>query len=598
MQKVDATLARFDRKSPRAAYVQVCEEMGIRPQKSLGALLSDAPRDWDKHRVFDCDKFILGPKGCMALIPLLVCSRSLRRVSLRGCQVTDEFVAELTETLQDHQCIRSVDVGENPLVTVYSADPIIKLLRVNKNVVRFDLDGTHIGTNVSNLISDLCDRNHEEVANYYADDYFRMKNIFNYLDGDGSGWVSLRSLVLNAPFPVLQEQLIERISLRRPRKRSDGTISVNTFLELVYHNYKTEVEIARRAKEEDTDYQCIVANWKRLLDAMEGDGMEALMETRERQKGEDADEESMTEVPAPGKLPVLPPEDLHRLRIRGRVLGPAEAREIVEVAMKLQADADAQRLHGAAEEAAAAAAGDDDNSDGAAAAQGERVVQLTVPCLRRAYRGVSQPEQRPNRFRFLQEHEEDYIPPMMRAGSRLISISKLSFLNSIDSSPGGGSVTSRDDDFGMDADETRTRWWDLPPAMVRLVTKFFNKQVAKLPKKRQSSLAVSPRTQRDNAMQRSSIPVTAFLAAKLVTDLESIRPRMLADKFMQYGIPIDVSTITLQEIVNCLNEYYVELSVEKPITLQEIRHMSTPKLSVSHTSATTTKTELSVTGES
>ncbi|RNF01756.1 calpain-like cysteine peptidase [Trypanosoma rangeli] len=602
MQKVDATLSRFDRKSPRAAYVQVCEEMGIRPQKSLGALLSDAPRDWDKHRVFDCNKFILGSKGCMALLPLLLCSRSLRRVSLRGCQVTDEFVAELAETLQDHQYIRSVDVGDNPLVTVYSADPIIKLLHVNKNVVRFDLDGTHIGANVSSLINDLCDRNHEEVANYYADDYFRMKNIFNYLDGDGSGWVLLRSLVLNTPFPVLQEQLIERISLRRPRKRSDGTISVDAFLELVYYNYKTDVEIAKRAKEEDTDYQNIITNWKCLLNAMEGDGAEALKEVRERRKSEageddDDDEDFKNDDQVLEKLPVLPPADLYRLRIRSHKLGAAEAREIVEEAMRLQIDADARRSEGAAGEEAAGGNGNcDENSNGEGAANdGHRVVQLSIPCLRRAYRSVSQPEPRPDRFCFLQEHEEDYVPPMLRAGSRLISISKLSFLNSMDSS--GGSVTSHDDDMGFDAEGTRTRWWDLPPAMVRLVTKFFNKQVSKLPKRRQSTLAISPRTQRDNAMQKNSIPVTALLAAKFVTDLESIHPRMLADKFMQYSIPIDVSMVTLQEIVNCLNEYYVELSVDKPITLEKMRCMSIPQPSVSRTSATTTKTDLSTTGE-
>ncbi|EKF39535.1 hypothetical protein MOQ_000235 [Trypanosoma cruzi marinkellei] len=601
MQMVDATLARFDRKSPRAAYAQICEEMGIHPQKSLSLLLSDAPRDWDKHRVFECKNFILGPKGSMALVPVLLCSRSLRRVSLPGCQVTDEFVAQLAETLQDHQSIRSVDLSDNPLVTVYSADPIIKLLRVNKNIVRFSLEGTHIGTNVANLINDLCDKNHEEVANYFADDYFRMKNIFNYLDGDGSGWVSLRGLVLNAPFPVLQEQLIERVALRRPRKRSDGTISVNTFLELVYYNYKTDVEIAKRAKEADTEYYNIIVNWKRLLGAMEGDGKKEMNEEQKLKRNEEDDdeedeEESMTNAPLPGNLSVLPPEDLFRLRIRSHELRPSEAREIVAAAVKLQIDADARRLAEAEEEAEAArAAGSDDNKENAeGAANGEQqVVRLSISCLRRAYRSVSQPEPLPRRFRFLQEHEEDYIPPMMRAGSRLISISKLSFLDSFRSS-GGGSIASQDESLGFSTDENRTRWWGLPPAVVRLVTKFFNKQVAKMPKRRQSKLVISPRTQRDNAMQKTAIPVTAFLGAKFVTDLETLHPRLLADKFLQYSIPIDVSTITLQEIVNCLNEYYMEVSVDKVFTLDQIRNMPVPTVQETQSSVANPKIEASI----
>ncbi|ORC88788.1 uncharacterized protein TM35_000152190 [Trypanosoma theileri] len=655
MQKVDATLERFDRKSPRAAYAQVCEEMGVHRQKSIAALLSDAPRDWDKHRVFDCRSCVLGPKGAMAIVPLLLCSRSLRRVCMRGCGVTDEFVAQLAETLQDHQCIRSVDVGDNPLVTIYSADPVIKLLRANKNIVRFALDGTHIGTNVANLISDLCDANHDEVANYYADDFFRMKNIFNYLDGDGSGWVLLRSLVLNAPYPVLQEQLIERIALRRPRKRSDGTISVNTFLELVYFNYKTEVEVAKRAKEVDTEYNNIVINWKRLLEVMDSTKEEEQKKLAEAQKnaeinkkdhddddddddefGSSDDDLSSVGATLPPNIEILPPTNLHRLRIRTHELHPSEAREIIAAALKFQLDADARSL---AEESTSPSNNNntnnnnnnnnDDENDNEIEKENEndeldpkemdattaphaqeqqaqeekqeqggfRKVRLSIPCLRRAYRSVTQPQPLPNRYRFLREHEEDYIPPIMRAGSRLISISKLSFLDSFRSSGGMSATSVTSEGVDYDGDETRVRWWALPPAMVRLVTKFFNKQAAKLPKKRQSTLAISPRTQRDNAMQKSAIPVTAFLAAEFVTDLETLRPRLLADKFLQYSIPIDVSTITLQEIVNCLNEFYTEISVEKVFTVSQIRKMPTPTNTAAAAAGGGTTTAGSVTTE-
>ncbi|KAG8346034.1 hypothetical protein TRVL_03135 [Trypanosoma vivax] len=582
MQKVDATLARFDRKSPRAAYAQICEEMGIRKQRAVTSLLSDAPRDWEKHRVFDCSKCVLGSKGCMAVIPLMLCSRSLRRVVFRGCQVTDEFVEQLAETLQDHQSIRSIDVSCNPLITVYSADPIIRMLRVNKNVVRFCVEDTHIGTNVMNIIDDICDRNQNEVANYYADDYFRMKNLFNYLDGDGSGWVSLRGLVLNAPFPVLQEQLIERIASRRIKKRSDGTISVNTFLEIVYFNYKTDVEIARRMREVDTDYRNIILNWKHLLDVMDASGRRAkIAATKGAKNNEEAAEletesepESETEdgAPLPGKLPVLPPADLFRLRIRAHELTPAEARDIVAAAVKLQIDADARQS-----EMKTGEDGQESKSPTTATAPRSEV-QLTYQCLRRAYRTVSQPQPLPKRFRFLQEHEDDYIPPMMRAGSRLISISKLSFLDTNSSNASFHSASSQGDVGFVDDEENRTRWWALPPAIVRLISQFFNEEASKLPKKRQSTLAVSPRTQRDLAMEKSHIPITTFLSSEFKTDLETLKPRLLTDKFIQHGIPIEVSSITLQEMVNCLNEYYLEVSVDKPITVEQIREMRVPEL--------------------
>nr|CCC92427.1 conserved hypothetical protein [Trypanosoma congolense IL3000] len=557
MQKIDAMMTRFDRRSPRAAYAYVCEEMGIKTQRSVSVLLSDAPRDWEKHRVIDCSKCILGPKGCMAVLPLVLCSRSLRRVVFSGCHVTDEFISELTEILQDHGSIRSIDVSNNPLITVCSANPIIGMLRVNKNVVRFCVEDTHIGTNVMNIIDDICDKNQSEVANYYADDYFRMKYLFNFLDGDASGWVSLRGLVLNAPFPVLQEQLIEQIAMKKPKKRSDGTISVNTFLELVYHNYKTEVEIARRMNDLDVEYRNIVLNWKHLLEAMEG------ADDRADQSGEDdfsgLGEADHTDRAAVEKLNVVPPADFHRLRIRSHELSPEEAREIVLLAVRLQQDADAQ------------APGDD-----VVDAIPQIGINLTCRILRRAYRTVSQPEPLPRRFRFLQEHGEDYVPPMMRAGSRLISISKLSFLDGTSSH--SFDSTSGPEETIFDEDENRKRWWALPPAMVRLIANFFNSEAAKLPKRRKSTLAISPRTQRDMGMERTSIPVSVFLSAEFSTDLETMKPRLITDRFLQYGIPIEESTITFQEMVNCLNEYYVEVSVDKLISVDTIREMTVPAL--------------------
>ncbi|AAZ13430.1 hypothetical protein, conserved [Trypanosoma brucei gambiense DAL972] len=564
MQRVDAMLGRFDRKSPRASYAQICEEMGINRQRHVSLLLSDAPRDWDKHRVIDCSKCVLGAKGCLAVLPLVLCSRSLRRVSFSGCHVTDEFVSELAEILQDHQSIRSIDVSNNPLVTVCSASPIIRMLRANKNVVRFCVEDTHIGTNVMNIIDDLCDKNQNEVANYYADDYFRMKYLFNYLDGDASGWVSMRSLVLNAPFPVLQEQLIERIAAKRPKKRSNGTISVNTFLELVYFNYKTDVEIARRMAETDVEYRNIILNWKHLLDAM--DSPEGEPEGK-KQNDDEEDEEEFAEledpeeenekVPLPGKLPIVPPADFHRLRIRSVELTPAEARGIIALAVKLQIDADAR------------------NEEEESTTEPRKEIKLTYQCLRRAYRTISQPQPLPRRFRFLKEHGEDYVPPMMRAGSRLISISKLSFLDSHSSNASFDANETMEESV-LDGDENRTRWWALPPAMVRLISKFFNDRAAELPKRRQTTLAISPRTQRDLAMEKTTIPVPLFLSAEFTTDLETLKPRLLTDRFLQYGIPIEESTITLQEMVNCLNEYYLEASVDKRLSVKAIRMMTMP----------------------
>lgn len=194
---------------------------------------------WHRIHSLELDNFLLGTKGCMTLLPIITVSTVLRKISVNGCGVADDFIKKLCETLQSHPSVRFVDASNNPLITVYSASPIISLMKNNTNMVNFDVDNTHIGTNVNNIIASLGEKNKFKVATYYEDKYFKMKDLFGYLDENGQGWVPLKSLLLNCPYPVLQEQFAERIALKRPKKRSDNSISINTFMQLVYMNYKT-----------------------------------------------------------------------------------------------------------------------------------------------------------------------------------------------------------------------------------------------------------------------------------------------------------------------------------------------------------------------
>lgn len=545
MARVDETLARFDRKSPRDAYKQTCEELQVHFQREIYNMLPEAPMAYHRITVLELDKCLLGTKGCMAVLPIILVSTTLRKVSLRTCGVSDEFVKELCEILQGHPSVRAVDISNNELVTVYSAPRIISLMKNNSNMVSFDVAGTHLGTNVGDIIAGLGYKNMLSVSSYYQDNYFNMKDRFNYLDENGNGWVGLKNLVLNCPFPVLQEQFVERIALKRPRKRSDNTISLNTFLQLVYMNYKSETEIAQHsANAIDAPYVFVMANWKQVISAVE-----------RFNAGQAAARESGS-VPVEDLMPtvVLPEDSFHRLRIRDFLLTNDDAYALVDGAVRMQLDANAEA--------------EDNNSSGGNAAD---TLELSALSLVRASKSafLPPPSDRPV-YAFFEDRDAGYIPEIMRSGSRIFSMGNLDLLNASAGaahSIGGGS--SRGSVVADPSDPERV--FSLPSSVVKTVTDFFNREVAKAPKKRDPAVPDSPRTRKDKAMEKASIPIRTFLSAEFVTDLEKIRPCLLADYYARYSLVIDDCSITLQEMINILDELYVQVRVDTIIPLSVIR---------------------------
>lgn len=602
MAKVDETLARFDRRSPRESYKLVCSDAGVHMQRDIFNILPDAPMAWHRIQSLELDNCLLGTRGCMSLLPIVTVSTTLRKLSVRSCGVADDFVKELCAILVGHPSVRAVDIGMNPLVTVYSAQPIIAVMRNNANMVAFEVDGTHVGENVSHIIMQLGAKNCHNVMTYYDDNYFKMKNLFGYLDENGIGWVLLKSLMLNCPYPVLQEQFIERIAIKKPRKRSDGTISINTFLQLVYMNYKTESEIAKFAGTAtgrsvsaaaanttvvaptvvapsdsafhsysvpaspplvDEPYVFIVANWKRVLSAVAryNERVSASSAARGNDNDDNDDEAAATGTDAVGvaehphhTIPIaLPAEDFHRLRLREFLLLDEQADALVETAARYQED---EREHQEGQEG-----------------QPSVLVLSAANLLKASHTAFVPPPSTKPVYAFFKERDAAYIPDILRNGSRLFSMQDLSLLNASTSTQ--GTAASVVTETAVDPNDP-PHTFSLPASVVRMVVDFFNETYNKQPRKKESAIPESPRTRKDKAMEKAAIPIATFLSAEFVTDLEKIRPRLLADYYARNALLIDDCTITLQEMVNVLDELYVQCRVDRLISTDTIEAMTDP----------------------
>jgi hypothetical protein len=554
MALVDETLARFDRKSPRDSYKQVCGELGIHMQRDVYAALPEKPMAWHHVETLELERSLLGTKGCMALLPLITVSTSLRKLCLRSCGVSDEFVSGLCFILQNHPSLRSVDVSDNELITVYSAPHIISVMRHNKNLVLFDVYNTHVGENVAGIIENLGRQNLESVLHYYQDRYFQMKNLFNYMDADGTGWVSLKSLVLNCPYPVLQEQFIERIAIKKPRKRSNNTIDINTYLQLVYMNYKTETEIGRMAEGKvDTPYIFMMANWKQVMRAVERYN-------------------SCNDVSHPH---VHLPEDFHRWRLRDYMISNEDADVLVETAVQLVEHAATPMERRATEDEGGEAVADHHADRSSDMVKAGTPLHISIQTLLQAAKSslIPPPNTKKPVYQFYRDHDVTYVPRILRDGSRKFSLGGMSALLGGGPSVDGESTVSAGG--AVDPDDA-PHTFALPPSLVRMIIDFFNREVAKLPKKKMSALPETPRRRRDRELEKSAIPVPAFLAAEFVTPLERVCPRLLADYYARHALLIEEGTITLQEMVNVLDEKYVECRIDRVLSLADVQAMPDP----------------------
>ncbi|KAG5503501.1 hypothetical protein JKF63_05640 [Porcisia hertigi] len=566
MALVDETLARFNGKSPRDSYKQVCGELNVHMQREIFSLLPEKPLAWHHIFTLDLDKSLLGTRGCMAILPLITVSTLMRKLSLRSCGLSDDFVAALCAILQNHPSVRSVDLSNNDLITVYSAPKIIAVMRHNKNMVAFDVHHTHVGDNVAGIIADLGQRNLNGVLHYYEDRYFRMKNIFNYMDADGTGWVLLKSLVLNCPYPVLQEQFVERIAIKKPRKRSDNAISINTFLQLIYMNYKTEAEIGAWANGTiDDPYVFTIANWKQLLRAVD-----------RYNRGATPEDGGC----GPRRLLQLP-EDLHRWRLRDFIMTHDDADALVEGAVQLIEHAtamaeDAVAFNESNEVIKSTEQGANEEGDERTAEMPSATTPLVIPVatLFQATKStmVLPPSAIKPIYQFYTDRDAAYVPEIMRNGSRLFSLSRLS--NVFNTGSSYAESTASAETVVDSSDPPRT--FSLPASMVKMMVDFFNKEYAKLPQKKPSVIPDSPRTRRDKAMEKAAIPVPTFLSAEFVSDLERVCPRLLADYYARHALLIEDGTITLQEMVNVMDEMYVQCRIDRIIPLNDIEAMADP----------------------
>lgn len=302
VDKAHELFMSFKGRSPRQIYVDACNGLSCKVNSGFAAALSDTVDDFYGMEELILEGNFFGNKGCLAIIPIIQCQQELKKINLANCGINDDMVTELVEVLQDHPRLRSCDLSGNKHISVYSGKGLVHAVKMNVNIIELKLDDTHIGRNVANVISQLCHKNLTTMVTYFGDDFFKMKDMFIGLDVDGSGWVNLTNVIGSVMYPMIRERLSVRIAQVKPKRRADNCVDVNTFMELVYLNYKTSAEIGEHAASTENEAAAnIKSNWILLLEVLT-------------------------------KKQAFCPQ-LHKFRVRTRLLSDSDAESIVDTAL-------------------------------------------------------------------------------------------------------------------------------------------------------------------------------------------------------------------------------------------------------------------------
>jgi hypothetical protein len=271
VDKAHLLLMSFQGKSLRSIYKDECAKVGAKVNQHLAAELSDEVNAFENEN-FDVSAHYLGPKGSLALLPLLQCQQRLAFVNFSSIGVDDGMVVQLVEILTDHPRIRYIDLSNNKDISVYSGKHCVRVMQLNINIVGLVLTNTRVGDNVAEMLRRKGEKNSAAMESYFSNDYFKMKDVFTGLDVDGSGWVHINSVVGNIVYPMIREKLQRRIDTMRIKKRADNCINLDTFFRLAFIGYKQKEDIQLRLGEEEKSYRRIGQNWVALQDALRNQG--------------------------------------------------------------------------------------------------------------------------------------------------------------------------------------------------------------------------------------------------------------------------------------------------------------------------------------
>ena len=123
----------------RLRYAAACKHLNIRPNSEIEKIFSEATSL--DMRTLDLTRNYLGPKGLLALLPMIQDRHSIEDVILRKNGVNNTVIELLCQVLKSHRGVRSIDLAKNPISHI-AGRHLLTLLQNNTRITQLDISET------------------------------------------------------------------------------------------------------------------------------------------------------------------------------------------------------------------------------------------------------------------------------------------------------------------------------------------------------------------------------------------------------------------------------------------------------------------------
>ncbi|KAJ9468530.1 Calmodulin [Diplonema papillatum] len=186
-------------------YEMESEKVGCKANATIAGQLPKTP---GRHTATDINASCnyIGDKGLLALLPVIRVSPGMTRIRLSDNGLRNDSVLQLLHVLlNDKKSVISLDLSGNKQLSLEVGSTCLKLVKSNKKFVQLLLAKTAVSKAMQENIETVLKRNRKEAgANNLKKlegrvkigkkDLFAAKSLFDKLDVDNSGTVSLHEL--------------------------------------------------------------------------------------------------------------------------------------------------------------------------------------------------------------------------------------------------------------------------------------------------------------------------------------------------------------------------------------------------------------------
>eukprot|EP00756_Hemistasia_phaeocysticola_P034316 Hpha_TRINITY_DN16515_c1_g8::TRINITY_DN16515_c1_g8_i1::g.133865::m.133865/K04515/CAMK2; calcium/calmodulin-dependent protein kinase (CaM kinase) II len=144
----------------RMRYAALCKKLCVRPNSDIEKILTEATSEINN---VDLSKNYLGPKGLLALLPLVQQKPEIISLKFGNNGVNNTVVQELCRIIKTHPGVQSVDLSENA-ISHLAGRQILDAVSTNKRIVEFMLDNTMLAESAIRRIAEAVERNKLRAA--------------------------------------------------------------------------------------------------------------------------------------------------------------------------------------------------------------------------------------------------------------------------------------------------------------------------------------------------------------------------------------------------------------------------------------------------